>query len=121
MDVESDRSAAPVPENERAAAEQLATDLYDALAAGDRARLDDLLHPRFEGRTTDGLPFDLGGVYRGPDAMRRDFWGRIAKHYSARAVPSRFNWLDDGRLAVSGRYTGTAQIGHGVLDAEFVH
>ncbi|MFI9408611.1 enoyl-CoA hydratase-related protein [Nocardia gamkensis] len=99
----------------------MASDLYDALAAGDRARLDALLHPHFEGRTTAGMPLDLGGVYRGPDAMRRDFWGRIAQHYTARAVPAEFNWLDDGRLAVIGRYTGTARIGHGVLDAEFVH
>ncbi|WP_290047603.1 enoyl-CoA hydratase-related protein [Nocardia nova] len=110
-----------MPENERATAEKSAGDLYGALAVGDRAALDGLLHPQFEGRTTDGLPFDLGGVYLGPEAMRRDFWGRLGKYYSARAVPSRFSWLDDGRLVVAGRYAGTARVGGGVLDAEFVH
>ncbi|MFE9322305.1 enoyl-CoA hydratase-related protein [Nocardia sp. NPDC052278] len=121
MNAESDGSTSPLPERERDAAKELAADLYNALAAGDRERLVALLHPRFEGRTTEGLPFELGGVYRGPDAMRRDFWGRIAKHYTARAVPTRFNWLDDGRLAITGRYTGNARVGHGKLDAEFIH
>lgn len=121
MNAESNDSMSPVPENERDAARQLAAGLYEALAAGDRERLDALLHPRFEGRTAEGMPFELGGIYHGPDAMRRDFWGRIAKHYTARAVPSQFNWLDDGRLAVIGTYTGHARIGNGLLDAEFVH
>ncbi|MGY4101946.1 enoyl-CoA hydratase-related protein [Nocardia sp. R16R-3T] len=121
MNVESDGSTSPLPERERDAARQLAVGLYDALAAGDRERLEVLLHPRFEGRTADGMPFELGGVYHGPDAMRRDFWGRIAKHYTARAVPAQLTWLDDGRLAVIGRYTGYARIGNGELDAEFIH
>lgn len=110
----------PALRSARGTAEELATSLYDALAAGDRERLDALLDPAFEGRTTEGLPFDLGGVYQGPDAMQRDFWWRIAKHYQARAVPKQFSCLDDGRLVVHGRYTGSAR-GGGVLDAEFVH
>ncbi|MGQ4618645.1 enoyl-CoA hydratase-related protein [Nocardia sp. R7R-8] len=95
--------------------------MYEALATGDRERLDAILHADFEGRTTEGLPFDLGGVYRGPAAMRRDFWGRIAAHYQARAIPARFDWLADGGLMVTGRYSGTANVGGGELDAEFIH
>ncbi len=106
------------PENNPAA--RIAADLYQALADGDRARLAELLHPGFEGRVTEGLPLGLGGVYRGPDAMCRDFWGRIARSYTARAVPSEFCLLPDGRLLVTGRYAGAARSG-GVLDAEFVH
>ncbi|MBF6149555.1 enoyl-CoA hydratase/isomerase family protein [Nocardia nova] len=121
MNAESEGSTSPLPEHEREAAKQRAAELYDALATGDRERLDALLHPRFEGRTTEGMPFELGGVYHGPDAMRRDFWGQIAKHYTARAIPERFSWLDDGRLAVIGRYTGHARTGHGVLEADFIH
>jgi 2-(1,2-epoxy-1,2-dihydrophenyl)acetyl-CoA isomerase len=106
------------PENTPAA--RIAADLYQALADGDRARLAELLHPGFEGRVTDGLPLGLGGVYRGPDAMCRHFWGRIARSYVARVVPSEFCLLPDGRLMVTGRYAGAARSG-GVLDAEFVH
>lgn len=105
---------------DRDTAVSLATELYRALAEGDRQRLDELLHPDFEGRTTAGLPLDLGGTYHGPDAMRRRFWGRVAENYVARAEPAEFGLLDDGRLVVTGRYTGTAISGN-ELDAEFVH
>lgn len=101
-------------------AERLAKDLYAALAAGDRDGLAALLHPDFEGSTTDGLPLDLGGTYHGPEAMTREFWWRIGRSYVARAEPAEFAMLDDGRLAVFGRYAGAAR-GGGALDAEFVH
>ena len=100
--------------------EQIAAELYQALADGDKARLDALLHPDFEGQTTEGLPLGLGGRYRGPDAMRREFWGRIAQHFEARAEPASYCPLPGGRLLVTGRYTGAAR-GGGPLEAEFVH
>ncbi len=81
----------------------MAADLYQALAVGDRTRLDELLHPDFEGRATEGLPLGLGGRYQGPDAMRREFWGRIGRSFAARAVPAEFCPLPDGRLMVTGR------------------
>jgi len=105
---------------DRAAAQELATQLYRALSAGDRDGLDRLLHPAFEGHATEGLPLGLGGDYHGPAEMRRDFWGRIGRSYAACAVPGEFALLDDGRLMVRGRYEGKARSG-GLLDAEFVH
>ncbi|MDQ2813934.1 MAG: enoyl-CoA hydratase-related protein [Actinomycetota bacterium] len=98
----------------------LASDLYQALEAGDRGRLAELLHPGFEGRVTEGLPLGLGGEYHGPEAMRRGFWGRIGLSFAIRAVPAEFCPLPDGRLMVTGRYEGTAREG-GPLSAEFVH
>jgi 2-(1,2-epoxy-1,2-dihydrophenyl)acetyl-CoA isomerase len=100
--------------------EQIAAELYQVLADGDGARLAALLHPGFEGHVTDGLPLGLGGSYHGPEAMRREFWGRIARSFDARAKPASYCSLPDGRLMVTGRYTGTAR-GGGPLDAEFVH
>ncbi|MFJ9562874.1 enoyl-CoA hydratase-related protein [Streptomyces fuscichromogenes] len=113
--------SAPVDKVDKDTAEKLATDLYRALAEGDRERLVQLLHPGFEGRATEGLPLGLGGTYTGPDVMMRRFWGRIAKSFDARAQPTGFGLLDDGRLLVTGRYRGHARAGAGVLDAEFVH
>ncbi|TDC99509.1 enoyl-CoA hydratase [Saccharopolyspora terrae] len=115
------RDDAEVKLVDRVAAEGLAKELYRALATGDRTSLDRLLHPGFEGHTTEGLPLDLGGDYRGPDDMRREFWGRIAKSFIARAEPAEFGFLDDGRLLVRGRYTGTAHTSGAPLDAEFIH
>ncbi len=99
---------------------QLAQDLYTALGNGDRERLAQLLHPDFVGHTTEGLPFGLGGDYRGPEEMRRNFWGKIAKNFVARAEPDDFQMLGDGRLLVHGRYVGSSRAG-AKLDAEFVH
>jgi 2-(1,2-epoxy-1,2-dihydrophenyl)acetyl-CoA isomerase len=98
----------------------VAVALYQALAAGNRRRLAELLHPDFEGRVTEGLPLGLGGEYHGPDDMCRDFWGRIGRSFAVQAVPAEYCLLPDGRLMVTGRYTGTAR-GGGPLNADFVH
>lgn len=101
--------------------DRLARELYRALAEGDRAALDALLHEDFVGRTTAGLPLGLGGEYVGADAMRKRFWGRIAQHFEVRAEPARFTELPDGRLLIEGRYVGTARTTGRKLDAEFTH
>lgn len=99
----------------------LARALYAALAAGDRDQLDALLHPEFCGRTADGMPFGIGGDYDSPAAMRRNGWGKIARHFEARAEPERFLDLADGRLLVTGRYRGRGKQGGAPLDAAFAH
>ena len=99
----------------------LARALYAALAAGDRAQLDALLHPEFTGRTAEGMPFGIGGDHDGPAAMRRNGWGAIARHFEARAEPERFLDLADGRLLVTGRYRGRGKQGGAALDAAFAH
>jgi Enoyl-CoA hydratase/carnithine racemase len=100
---------------------ELARRLYVALGDGDREALDEVLHPAFEGRLADGMPFGIGGPHHGPDAMRRDGWGGIAAHFAVRAEPDRFLPLTDGRLLVTGRYTGTGRAGGAALDAAFAH
>lgn len=99
----------------------LARALYAALAAGDRDRLDALLHPDFTGRTAEGMPFGIGGDHDSPTAIRRNGWGAIARHFEARAEPEQFLDLADGRLLVTGRYRGHGRQGGAVLDAAFAH
>lgn len=94
---------------------------YRALAAGDAATLRELLHPSFVGHTTEGLPFGLGGTHDGPEAMARDFWWSIGRHYRAHAEPEQFSPAGSDGLLVLGRYTGTAREGGGRLDAAFAH
>jgi 2-(1,2-epoxy-1,2-dihydrophenyl)acetyl-CoA isomerase len=100
---------------------ELARRLYTALATSDGATLDDLLTPDFQGALADGMPFDIGGSYDGAEAMRRDGWGAIGRHYAAVAEPERFLTLEDGRLLVTGRYTGKGRRGGGPVDAAFAH
>lgn len=95
--------------------------LYDALAIGDSARLGELLHSDFEGQTAEGMPFDLGGTYRGVEAMRDRFWWQIGRHYRVRAVPQTFAATDEGGLVVSGVYSGSARTTGRTLTASFVH
>ncbi|MEJ2864077.1 enoyl-CoA hydratase-related protein [Actinomycetospora flava] len=101
--------------------EKTARVLYDALATGDRAALDTVLDPAFVGEATEGLPFGLGGSHQGAEAMIRDFWWAIGRHYRARAEPAEFLALADGGLLVLGRYAGTARDGGRALDAAFAH
>jgi 2-(1,2-epoxy-1,2-dihydrophenyl)acetyl-CoA isomerase len=100
---------------------ELARQLYQALEAGDRQLLRRLLHPQFSGSATEGLPFGLGGSYAGPEAMCRDFWGKIGKNFRAKVEASEFRMLDDGRLLVRGRYVGQGRASGATLDAEFIH
>jgi 2-(1,2-epoxy-1,2-dihydrophenyl)acetyl-CoA isomerase len=98
-----------------------AQQLYRALAAGDREALSTLLHPDFVGQVTDGLPLDMGGRHDGPEAMRRDVWWTIGRHYKVEIQPEEFRLLDDGRLFVAGHYRGEGRISGRRLDAAFIH
>ena len=98
-----------------------AQDLYRALAAGDREALSKLLHPDFVGHATDGLPLGMGGPHDGPEAMRRNLWWTIGRHYKVEAQPEEFRLLDDGRLFVAGHYRGEGRASGRRLDAAFIH
>jgi 2-(1,2-epoxy-1,2-dihydrophenyl)acetyl-CoA isomerase len=98
-----------------------AQQLYRALAAGDRAALSTLLHPEFVGHATDGLPLDMGGRHEGAEAMQRNLWWTIGRHYKVEAQPEEIRLLDDGRLFVAGHYRGEARKSGRRLDAAFIH
>jgi 2-(1,2-epoxy-1,2-dihydrophenyl)acetyl-CoA isomerase len=98
-----------------------AQQLYRALAAADRDELSELLHPDFVGHITDGLPLDMGGRHDGPEAMRRDVWWTIGRHYKVEVQPDEMRLLDDGRLFVAGHYRGEGRASGRRLDAEFIH
>ncbi|MEW5420886.1 enoyl-CoA hydratase-related protein [Amorphus sp. 3PC139-8] len=100
---------------------QLVRDFYAALAAGDRDTLEALIDPAFVGHGAEGMPFGIGGAHDGAEAMRRNFWGVIARNFEARAEADEIVALDDGRLLVTGRYRGKGRNGGGPLDAAFAH
>jgi 2-(1,2-epoxy-1,2-dihydrophenyl)acetyl-CoA isomerase len=104
----------------QSALEQIAAELYRALAVWDTSSLATLLHPEFTGHATPGLPFDLGGDYVGPEQMMREFWAKIGRNYKASATPERYSQTTDGSLLVEGHYVGRSRRG-GALDAEFTH
>lgn len=99
----------------------MARALYRALAAGDRDALDQLLSEDFVGRAAEGLPLGMGGEHRGREAMQRNLWWKIGKHFKVEAQPDTFRVLDDGGLLVAGHYRGVARRSGRSLDAEFTH
>jgi len=98
-----------------------AQQLYRALAVGDRETLTTLLHPGFVGQVTHGMPLDMGGRHDGPEAMRRDVWWTIGRHYKVEVQPDEYRLLDDGRLFVAGHYRGEGRASGRRLDAAFIH
>lgn len=95
--------------------------LYAALAAGDRAALEEIVHPDFEGRLTEGLPLGLGGVRHGAAAMIDTGWWAIGRAFALRAEPEEWIACADGRLLVLGRYRGRARATGTTVDAAFTH
>lgn len=98
-----------------------AGELYRALAAGDRDLLDELLSSDFVGHAAEGLPLGMGGEHRGREAMQRNLWWKIGKHFKVEAQPDAFRVLEDGGLLVAGHYRGVARRSGRPLDAEFTH
>ncbi len=105
----------------RGAATSAAMALYRALAAGDRDKLDELLSDDFVGHAAEGLPLGMGGEHRGREAMQRNLWWKIGKHFKVEAQPDEYRVLDDGGLLVAGHYRGVARRSGRTLDAEFTH
>jgi ketosteroid isomerase-like protein len=103
------------------AIDELVRDVYAALAAGDRARLLELLHDDFEGTVTDTLLFGIGGSHHGAEAMIEDVWWTIGRRLSVRLEPAEWIACADGRLLVTGRYVGRARATGASLDAAFAH
>jgi 2-(1,2-epoxy-1,2-dihydrophenyl)acetyl-CoA isomerase len=95
--------------------------LYRSLACGDRDAITALLSEDFIGHAAEGLPLGMGGEHRGAEAMQRNLWWKIGKHFKVEAQPSEFRVLDDGGLLVTGHYRGVARRSGRALDAEFTH
>jgi 2-(1,2-epoxy-1,2-dihydrophenyl)acetyl-CoA isomerase len=100
---------------------ELVRALYRALAAGDRAALDTLLDADFVGDTASGMPLGLGGRFAGAAAMRREFWGPIAREFEVAAHADEIVQLPDGRVLVTGCYLGIARATGRKLEAAFSH
>jgi len=105
----------------RSGAVATAKALYRALATGDREAISALLTADFIGHAAQGLPLGMGGEHRGAEAMQRNLWWKIGKHFKVEAQPDELRILDDGDLLVTGHYRGVARRSGRPLDAEFTH
>ncbi|MGE0097641.1 MAG: nuclear transport factor 2 family protein [Hydrogenophaga sp.] len=95
--------------------------LYKAITTGDSDALMEILHPDFVGRVTPGLPKGVGGLHRGPAAMRDEVWWTLGRHFRVGVEVEQAASLDDGRLLIVGLYKVEGRRSRKALDAEFVH
>jgi 2-(1,2-epoxy-1,2-dihydrophenyl)acetyl-CoA isomerase len=100
---------------------ELVDTIYQALARRDRETLARSLDPDVVSRVTDSLPAGAGGEHRGAEALLRDVWGAVARHYQVRPEPDEFLSLADGGWLVLGRYRGVARATGRTVDAAFAH
>lgn len=100
--------------------EILGRQLYAALAAGDAAALNRLLHPDFEGKLTAGLPNGLGRTYQGRDTMMTEGWGKVGKIFAMKPKIERL-FVDGDTLIGLGTYEGEAIETRRPVSARFAH
>ncbi|HVE24288.1 MAG TPA: enoyl-CoA hydratase-related protein [Sporichthya sp.] len=100
--------------------EELVRQLYDAITSGDTDAFTRLLHPEFRGVLAEGMPAGAGH-HDGPGAMWEDGWKQIGRVFAAGPKPAEMTALVDGRLLVSGRYSGHGRRGGAPLDAVYTH
>jgi 2-(1,2-epoxy-1,2-dihydrophenyl)acetyl-CoA isomerase len=104
-----------------ARARAVVDELYSALASGNVEATAAVLADEFVGRLSAGLPFGIGGEHRGAEAMIRDGWFAIGRHWQARAFTESYELLDGGRLCVQGTYRGRSRKAGNDFEARFTH
>jgi ketosteroid isomerase-like protein len=95
--------------------------LYEAMAARDPQAILDAMTDDFVGDASEGMPLDVGGVHRGPEAMMSKVWGPVFAAYDVRVLAERFLICAPDAVVVLGHYRGTARDSGRPLDARFAH
>jgi ketosteroid isomerase-like protein len=91
--------------------------IYNAFAAGDGAKLSELLADT-HWTEAPGLPY--GGVYRGFGEVAQNVFGPIGRDVEGfSAVPNEIMPAGDDRVLATGTYRGTGAAGP--LEAPFAH
>ena len=98
----------------------LVDSLYAALEAGDRDTVAALLHPEFTATFAAGLPYGIGGTYRGTEAIEHGWWA-IGRAFAMNAHREEYIDCAQERLLVLGRYAGRDRLTGHAVDAAFAH
>lgn len=94
--------------------------LYEAMHRMDAAALVGLLSEDFVGYVSEGLG-EIGGTFRGGEAMLREVWLPAAKLYGVLPHPEEFLPSGEDRVVVLGRYKGTPPATGRRFEAAFAH
>lgn len=101
--------------------QQMGEALYEALLAGDQARLRALLADDFVGDLTPGLPNGYGErTYQGREVMLTEGWGRVGEDFAMGPSVEEIVVTDDYVIG-RGYYVGTAIPTGKPVRARFAH
>lgn len=95
--------------------------MYDAFAKGDIPTIVGVMDPKVEWNEAEGILYDQGKPYVGPDEVLQGVFARLAEEWDGFTVtPS--NIIDGGDTIVAeARYRGTFKATGKALDAQVAH
>jgi uncharacterized protein len=95
--------------------------MYAAFAKGDVPTVLGAMDPKIEWSEAEGVIYDVGKPFVGPDAVVQGVFARIPQDFDDFSVtPS--NYIDGGdTVVVEARYRGTAKATGKPLDAQVAH
>ncbi|WP_370501025.1 hypothetical protein NWT09_11950 [Mycolicibacterium sp. jd] len=79
-----------------------AGELCRSLAFGGRDSINALLADDFIGQAAEGFPLGMGGEHRGAEAVQRNLWWKVGRHFSGEAQRDALRVLADGDFLVTG-------------------
>lgn len=95
--------------------------VYDGFAAGDIALATSTMSPEIVWLEAEGNPYSDLNPYQGPEAVVNGLFVRLATEWDAfTATPTEYV-VEDDRVIVFGRYTGTYKATGRSMDVPFVH
>jgi ketosteroid isomerase-like protein len=100
---------------------EVVTRLYGAFAAADAQGLASVLHPRFVGRVSAGMPLGVGGSASTPGQMLRGVWAEVFGTFEIAPVPDEFVVAGQERVIVFGFYRGRVRSSRRMVEAAFAH
>ncbi|MBI1391947.1 MAG: hypothetical protein GC152_04320 [Alphaproteobacteria bacterium] len=107
--------------DEAALAKPAVETVYEGFAAGDIALATSRMSPEIVWLEAEGNPYSDLNPYQGPEAIVNGLFVRLATEWDAfTATPSEYV-VEDDRVIVFGRYTGTYKATGSEMDVPFVH
>lgn len=109
-------------EQDKAALSKTAVEtVYEGFAAGDIALATRTMSPDLVWNEAEGNPYSDLNPYQGPDAVVNGLFVRLATEWDTfTATPIEYV-VEDDRVIVFGRYTGTYKATDTAMDVPFVH
>lgn len=100
---------------------QVIQGMYEAFAKGDIATIVAAMDPKIEWSEAEGIVYDPGRAFVGPDEVVQGVFGRIVQDFDGFTVTPH-NFVDGGdTIVVEARYTGTWKATGNELDAQVAH